>query len=34
MGGVDAGPHPSHGKPAHATVTLPPLSTLYFMLDG
>ena len=34
MGGVDAGAHPSHGKPAHATVTLPPLSTLYFMLDG
>ena len=27
-------PMPSHGKPAHANVTLPPLATLYFMLDG
>lgn len=34
MGGVHAEPHPSHGKPAHAKVTLPPLATLYFMLDG
>jgi 1,4-alpha-glucan branching enzyme len=34
MGEVTAEPHGSHGKPAHAKVTLPPLSTLYFMLDG
>jgi 1,4-alpha-glucan branching enzyme len=33
MGEVTAEPHGSHGKPAHAKVTLPPLSTLYFMLD-
>jgi 1,4-alpha-glucan branching enzyme len=34
MGGVTAHAGASHGKPAHAKVTLPPLSTLYFMLDG
>ena len=34
LGGVTALPEPSHGKPAHAKVTLPPLATLYFMLDG
>jgi 1,4-alpha-glucan branching enzyme len=34
MGGVQAVPEGSHGKPAHAKVTLPPLATLYFMLDG
>jgi 1,4-alpha-glucan branching enzyme len=34
LGAVAAGPEPSHGKPAHAKVTLPPLSTLYFMRDG
>jgi 1,4-alpha-glucan branching enzyme len=33
MGGVEAVAEPTHGKPAHAKVTLPPLSTLYFMLD-
>jgi 1,4-alpha-glucan branching enzyme len=34
MGAVAAHAAPSHGKPAHAKVTLPPLSTLYFMRDG
>ena len=34
MGGVTASAEPSHGKPAQAKVTLPPLATLYFMLDG
>jgi 1,4-alpha-glucan branching enzyme len=34
MGEVTAEPHGSHGKPAHAKVTLPPLSTLYFITDG
>ena len=33
MGGVTAKPEPSHGKPASATVTLPPLATLYFVLE-
>ena len=33
LGGVTAEASPSHGKPAHAKVTLPPLATLYFMLD-
>ncbi len=34
MGRIDARPEPSHGKPAQATVTLPPLSTLYFISEG
>jgi 1,4-alpha-glucan branching enzyme len=33
MGAVTAVEEPSHGKPAHAKVTLPPLATLYFMED-
>ena len=33
MGGVTARPEPSHGKPAQASVTLPPLATLYFVLE-
>jgi 1,4-alpha-glucan branching enzyme len=34
MGRVTASAGPSHGKPASAIVTLPPLATLYFMLDA
>ena len=34
MGGVPAEAVPSHGKPAHAKVTLPPLATLYFLFDA
>jgi 1,4-alpha-glucan branching enzyme len=34
MGAVVAVPESSHGKPAHTKVTLPPLATLYFMLDS
>jgi 1,4-alpha-glucan branching enzyme len=33
LGAVTAEPNPLNGKPAQATVTLPPLSTLYFMQD-
>ena len=33
MGGVTARAEPSHGKPAQATVTLPPLATLYFAFE-
>ena len=33
LGGIMSEPQPSHGKPAHAKVTLPPLATLYFMHD-
>lgn len=34
MGAVSAEPEPLNGKPAQAMVTLPPLSTLYFMQDN
>jgi 1,4-alpha-glucan branching enzyme len=34
LGAVEAEAQPSHGKPAHAKVTLPPLASLYFMQDG
>jgi 1,4-alpha-glucan branching enzyme len=34
MGAVTAEPEPLNGKPAQAMVTLPPLSTLYFMQDS
>ena len=34
LGAVTAEPSPLNGKPAQAMVTLPPLSTLYFMQDG
>ena len=34
LGAVTAEPNPLNGKPAQAMVTLPPLSTLYFMQDG
>jgi 1,4-alpha-glucan branching enzyme len=30
LGGVIAAPHPLHGFPASAELTLPPLSTVYF----
>ena len=33
MGGVMAKAEPSHGKPASALVTLPPLATLYFVFE-
>jgi 1,4-alpha-glucan branching enzyme len=33
MGGVTATAEPSHGKPARATITLPPLATLYFVRE-
>ena len=33
MGGVTAKAEPSHGKPARATITLPPLATLYFACE-
>ncbi len=33
MGGVTAKAEPSHGKPARATITLPPLATLYFAYE-
>ena len=33
LGAVMAEPEPLNGKPAQAMVTLPPLSTLYFMQD-
>jgi 1,4-alpha-glucan branching enzyme len=29
LGGVDAQPHPSHGCPASAELTIPPLSTVF-----
>ena len=32
LGAVDATEHPSHGFPASAEFTLPPLSTLFFTL--
>ena len=32
LGGVTATDHPSHGLPASAEVTIPPLSTLYLKL--
>ena len=34
MGAITATAEPSHGKPARATVTLPPLATLYFIQDA
>jgi 1,4-alpha-glucan branching enzyme len=33
MGSVTAEPHPSHGLPASAEITIPPLATLFFQLD-
>jgi len=33
FGGVDASPKPSHGLPASATLTLPPLSTLFLVFE-
>jgi 1,4-alpha-glucan branching enzyme len=33
MGQITAKPEPSHGKPASAVITLPPLSTTYFALE-
>jgi 1,4-alpha-glucan branching enzyme len=34
LGGIVAETAPSHGKPASAKVTLPPLATVYFVADG
>ncbi|MDB5484041.1 MAG: 1,4-alpha-glucan branching enzyme [Caulobacteraceae bacterium] len=34
LGAVDAAPQPSHGLPASAVVTLPPLAALYFRLEA
>ncbi len=34
MGGVTATAEPSHGKPARALVTLPPLATIYFAYES
>jgi 1,4-alpha-glucan branching enzyme len=34
LGGFVAQTTPSHGKPASAKVTLPPLATVYFVADG
>jgi len=31
MGAIDANNGPSHGKPASARITLPPLATSYFV---
>jgi 1,4-alpha-glucan branching enzyme len=33
MGAITAGADPTHGKPAQAKVSLPPLATLYFIRD-
>lgn len=33
MGAITASAEPTHGKPAQAKVSLPPLATLYFMQD-
>ena len=33
LGGVTAGPSPSHGFPASATLTLPPLATLFLVFS-
>jgi len=33
MGAVMAHAEPSHGKPASARVTLPPLATMYFAYE-
>ena len=34
LDGVDAHPHPSHGFPASAEVTIPPLGAVYFQLEA
>jgi len=34
LGVIEAEARPLHGKPAQASVTLPPLATLYFMQDN
>ena len=34
LGGVEATPEPWHGQPCSATVTLPPLATLFFVGEG
>jgi 1,4-alpha-glucan branching enzyme len=34
MGGVTGRPESSHGKPASARVSLPPLATTYFLFEG
>ncbi|MGQ0485080.1 MAG: 1,4-alpha-glucan branching protein GlgB [Hyphomicrobiales bacterium] len=34
MGGVAAGSHASHGKPASARLSLPPLATLFLVHEG
>jgi len=34
LGAINAKNNPSHGKPASAEITLPPLATLMFVLEG
>ena len=34
LGAITAHNNPSHGKPASAEITLPPLATLMFVLEG
>ena len=34
LGAVTASPEPSHGQPASALLTLPPLGTIWFVYDG
>jgi 1,4-alpha-glucan branching enzyme len=34
MGGVNAAAHHSHGKPASARLSLPPLATIFLVQDG
>jgi 1,4-alpha-glucan branching enzyme len=33
LGAIEAEAHPSHGFPASAAITIPPLATLFFQLD-
>jgi len=33
LGTVHAGNHPSHGQPASARVTLPPMATLFLVYE-
>jgi 1,4-alpha-glucan branching enzyme len=34
LGMIDAGNHPSHGQPASARLTLPPMATLFLVFEG
>ena len=33
MGPIEGVPDPSHGLPASATITVPPLATVYFVYE-